>query len=59
MDWNINTHNSLKYNQETKLFEPINNDNIFVASYLDREYEEEINEIKSKVKIKDRPYFFK
>ena len=59
MDWNIDTHNSLKYNPDTKLFEPLYNDNIFVASYLDREYEEEIYEIKSKVKLKDRPYFFK
>ena len=59
MDWNIDTHNSLKYNPNTKLFEPLHNDNIFVASYLDREYEEEIYEIKSKIKLKDRPYFFK
>lgn len=59
MDWNIDTHNSLKYNPNTKLFEPLHHDNTFVASYLDREYEEEIYEIKSKVKLKDRPYFFK
>ena len=59
MDWNIDTHNSLKYNPNTKLFEPLHHDNTFVASFLDREYEEEIYEIKSKIKLKDRPYFFK
>ena len=59
MDWHIDTHNSLKYNPDTKAFEQTTKDNIFVASLLDREYEEEINEIKAKVKLRDRPYFFK
>ena len=31
----------------------------FISDYADREAEEEIEEIRAKVPIKDRPYFFK
>lgn len=59
MDWNIDCYPKIKYNSNNNIFEFTSKDNIFVASYLDREYEEEINEIKSKVLIQDRHYFFK
>ena len=59
MDWNIINLPKIKYNPKTNMFENSEQNNIFVASYLDREYEEEINEIKSKVMIKDRHHFFK
>jgi len=59
MDWNIICLPKITYNKQTNMFENFTPNNIFVASYLDREYEEEINEIKSKVLIKDRHHFFK
>lgn len=59
MDWFIDIRNRYFYNESTGIFEPIQKDNFIIVSEEDREMESEINDIKSKVKLKDRPYFFR
>jgi len=58
MDWYVEQLTPMKYNNETGLFEP-KNQGMFFGYSTDRDAEEEINEIKSKVLKSDRPYFFK
>ena len=58
MDWRIEQHSPLKYNSETFEFE-CDKKYDWLASQEDKEAEEEIREIKSRVLIKDRYLFFK
>ena len=57
MDWYIDIRNRVVYNEKTGIFEPVNKG--FITLSEDREFEEEINSIKSKVKLKDRHHFFR
>lgn len=59
MDWVIYETPTLIYNPETGLFEKNEPSEFFMLYDQDREAEEEINEIKSRVLKKDRHYFFK
>lgn len=59
MDWNIIHQPKIIYNQELNIFEQEKNNHWYQNSYQEREYEYEISEIKSKVRKKDRHYFFK
>lgn len=58
MEWNIVLKTKMKYNKETRLFEPLFLDD---SSLIDSDIEakEEIEKIKRKVLIKDRYRFFK
>lgn len=58
MDWRIDHQAPMKFNSETSTFEYDEKDD-WVVSQDDKEAEEEIKEIKSRVLIKDRPLFFK
>ncbi len=58
MDWNISVQNRVIYDYRIGEYRPLNY--FFPTSEgLDREAEEEIKEIKAKVLVKDRHYFFK
>lgn len=59
MDWYIDIRSRYVYNNSTGMFEPIQKDNFILISTEDRKIENEINEIKANVKVKDRHYFFK
>ena len=59
MDWYIDIRKRLAYDEKTGFFLEINKKEAFIISSFDREMEEEINEIKSKVKLIDRKYFFR
>lgn len=59
MEWNIEIRTKMKYNKETSLFEPVYYSEDYLISDADREAEDEIEEIKRKVLIKDRHHFFK
>ena len=59
MDWYIDIRNRLVYNEKTSIFEPIQRQDWSIRYNEDRKMEEEINEIKSKVKLKDRYHFFR
>ncbi len=58
MNWNISLQNRLIFDPQNGTFRP-QNDFIAMSTELDREAEEEIESIKAKVHIKERPYFFK
>jgi len=58
MDWTINPQKPLIYDAKEDFFH-LQEDQIPISDYADREAEEEIEEIKAKVLLKDRPYFFK
>jgi hypothetical protein len=58
MDWDIDRLNGFVYDEKNKRF-VLKPTNLLVEDYYDREAEEEIEEIKAKVLLKDRPYFFK
>ena len=58
MDWHINHQKPLIYDEKLDIYK-YNEDIIEISDDADREAEEELNEIKAKVLIKDRPYFFK
>jgi hypothetical protein len=58
MDWNISVQNRIIYDYKKGEYRRLDY-HFFENDDLDREAEEEINEIKAKVLIKDRPYFFK
>ncbi len=58
MDWNISVQNRVIYDYRIGEYRPLNY--FFPTSEdLDREAEDEIKEIKAKVLVKDRHYFFK
>lgn len=59
MDWNIEVRKRTKFNEETHMFEFDDLDMSFMRCVEDRRMEEEINDIKSKVKLKDRHHFFR
>lgn len=59
MDWYIDIRDKLVYNEKTGLFEPFERKDWFIRYSEDRKMEEEINDIKSKVKLKDRMHFFR
>jgi len=59
MDWYIDKHTPMKYNPEIGLFEYDEPKDWMIKYSEDRKFEYEINEIKQKVLIKDRPLFFK
>ena len=59
MDWYIDIRDRLVYNEKTGIFEPIEKEDWFIRYNEDRKMEEEINEIKAKVKLKDRHHFLK
>lgn len=59
MDWYIDIRNRLVYNEKKGIFEPVQNEDCFIRDNEDRKMEEEINEIKTKVKLKDRHHFFR
>ena len=58
MNWQLNIYPKMIYNQEEDKIEYAY-DNEFFRHSLDREKEEEILEIKSKVSLEDRHLFFK
>ena len=58
MDWSISVQKPLIYDEKEDLF-LMQYDQVPISDYDDREAEEEITEIKAKVLMKDRPYFFK
>lgn len=58
-DWNIELRTKMKYNKETGIFEPVYYPEDNLIRDADREAEDEIEEIKRKVLIKDRHHFFK
>ena len=58
-DWNIDVRKRTIFNEETQMFEYEYADTSFMMGVEDRRMESEINEIKSKVKTKDRHHFFK
>ena len=51
MDWNIDVRKRTIFNEETQMFEYEYADTSFMMGVEDRRMENEINEIKSKVKI--------
>lgn len=58
MDWNVLRFNKVVYNQEEDSFDF--QESYFGISHIeDQEAEEELDEIKEKVPLKDRPIFFK
>ena len=59
MDWYIDITNRMVYNEKTGTFEEVQRQDWVLRYNEDRKVEEEINKIKSKVKLKDRTYFFK
>ena len=59
MDWYIDYQTPMKYNEDTRHFEYIERGDILLETSKDRQAESEINEIKSKVLLKDRHLFFK
>lgn len=59
MNWNIEKQSPMKYNSEIKEFEYDEPKNWFIMYNEDRKYEEEINEIKRNVLVKDRHHYFK
>jgi len=59
MDWNIEVRKRIRFNEETHMFEFVELDTSFMRCVEDRRMEEEIIEIKSKVKLKDRHHFFR
>lgn len=58
MNWRIDTYVRLHYDQDKDAINPVY-ENEFFSHSLDREKEEEILEIKSKVPLKDRHLFLK
>lgn len=58
MDWSVMKMNAIRYNYKTNEFEYEHIDD-WNNSKEEKEAEEEISDIKSKVLIKDRPLFFK
>ena len=59
MDWYIDHQSPMKYNKDTGYFEYDEREDCFFKFKEDRKVESEINEIKSKVLLKDRHLFFK
>lgn len=59
MDWYIDRHLPMKFNKDTGHFEHVSRKDCLFESKEDRQFESEINEIKSRVLLKDRPLFFK
>lgn len=59
MDWTIYIRRPMKYNAKTGLFEIDRRDDTFMQDSEDKEAEFQINDIKSRVLIKDRHHFFK
>lgn len=58
MDWHIYPQKRMVFDEEKNLF--VSHDSIIeISDENDREAEEEIEEIKRKVLLKERPYFFK
>ncbi len=58
MDWDVKTEDIFYFNEETKRFDK-NPLRYRFASYNEIEAIEELDEIKSKVKVKDRKFFIK
>lgn len=58
MNWKIDIEPRLVYNPEKDSFE-FQKNHYYLNDDYDREAEDEIEEIKAKVLIKERPYFFK
>lgn len=58
MDWDINCLDGFVYDEKEKRF-VLKPSTFLVEDYDDREAEEEIEEIKAKVKVEDRHYFFR
>lgn len=59
MDWNIEIRKRIVFNEETCMFEYVEPDMALIKYVEDRRFEDEIKEIKAKIKLKDRYYFFK
>jgi len=59
MDWDIECHTAIKFNEENGLFEYDKKYEYLISSSEDRYYKNEIEDIKTSVLKKDRPYFFK
>ncbi len=59
MDWYIDHQTPMKFNKDTGHFEYDQKEDWFLKYNEDRQVESEINEIKSKVLVKDRHLFFK
>lgn len=58
MDWQVNELSPMAYNPETNEFDYVDRA-LFCIPSEEKEYEKEINEIRSRVLLKDRPLFFK
>ncbi len=58
MDWPVNQACPMIYNRKTGAFE-FDRNFLLATTSEDREYEEEISEIRSRVRLKDRTLFFK
>lgn len=59
MDWYIDIRKRSVFNEEKGIFEFIEPDISSIKYIEERRLEDEIRDIKSKVKLKDRHYFFK
>lgn len=59
MDWDIHEVAPIKYNYDTKTFEQLSLLKSGIITYKDDEAAEEIEQIRSQVRLKDRPLFFK
>lgn len=59
MDWCIDNRRPIRYNEETGLFEYDKSDEWISMFNGDKAVEDEINEIKANVLVKERHYFFK
>ena len=59
MDFDILIQRPKVFNEETRLFEYVDYNELWMQDSIDREAEKEINEIKEKVLSKDRYLYLK
>lgn len=59
MDWYVDIRKKSVYNESTGMFEFVEREDFSIKYIEDRKMEDEINEIKTHVKLKDRHYFLK